>query len=47
VGDVVRAVDGWRNEARAAGLGRGEIERMEPAFEHKQRDLAAQVIGQP
>lgn len=40
VSEVVRATDDWREASAAAGLGKVEIERMEPAFEHEQRELA-------
>jgi serine/threonine-protein kinase HipA len=38
--EVAAASEGWRLAAQAAGLGRGELERMAPAFEHEQRELA-------
>jgi serine/threonine-protein kinase HipA len=40
VSEVAGATDDWREAAAAAGLGKAEIERMEPAFEHEQRELA-------
>lgn len=40
VGEVATATDSWRDVAQDSGLGQVEIERMEPAFEHEQRELA-------
>jgi serine/threonine-protein kinase HipA len=36
VGEVSAATDRWREVARATGLGRQQLERLEPAFEHAQ-----------
>ena len=47
IGEVLEATDDWREAAGAAGLGKGEIERMEPAFEHKEREFAGEVANQP
>jgi serine/threonine-protein kinase HipA len=38
--EVLAAAGEWRSAARAAGLGRVEIERMAPAFEHDQAEAA-------
>jgi serine/threonine-protein kinase HipA len=43
VADVTRATDRWREVARATNLGTAEIERMQPAFEHRQRELAREL----
>jgi serine/threonine-protein kinase HipA len=40
VGDVTAATDTWREVAQTARLGKAEIDRMEPAFEHHERELA-------
>jgi serine/threonine-protein kinase HipA len=47
---VVDAVDRWRTTARQLGLGGSAIEQMEPAFEHRQADVAraaAKPAGEP
>ncbi len=43
VGEVTRATDRWREVARATNLGKAEIDRMRPAFEHQQRKLASKL----
>jgi serine/threonine-protein kinase HipA len=40
VAEVTAGTDGWRDVARSSGLRKSEIEQMEPAFEHQQRDFA-------
>jgi serine/threonine-protein kinase HipA len=45
VSEVVGATDDWRDASAAAGLGKAEIERMEPAFEHEQRELAHRLAA--
>jgi serine/threonine-protein kinase HipA len=40
VAEVTRGTDNWRGVATSTGLGKAEIERMEPAFEHHERELA-------
>jgi serine/threonine-protein kinase HipA len=47
VGEVERATADWPGMARANGLGKAEIERMEPAFEHAQRELARGFATEP
>jgi serine/threonine-protein kinase HipA len=42
-GEVTRATDRWREVARATDLGGAEIDRMRPAFEHRQRELAREL----
>lgn len=34
-GDVARAIEQWRNIASKVGIGSREMEKMEPAFEHR------------
>ncbi len=43
--EVERARAQWRQAAARAGLGRGEIEAMAPAFEHDQVDAAQRQIA--
>jgi serine/threonine-protein kinase HipA len=43
VGEVTAATDKWREVAQAAGIRKAEIERMEGAFEHEQREVARGV----
>ncbi len=38
--EVTAGTDSWREVAQSSGLRKTEIERMQPAFEHQQRDLA-------
>ncbi len=45
LGEVSDATSQWRKVADEAGLGRGAIEQMAPAFEHDQAKLARQIIG--
>ena len=45
VGEVAFAVTSWREVARAHGLGRTAIDRMESAFEHADRDTAARLAS--
>jgi len=42
---VARATGGWRKAAHAAGLSEAEIERMEPAFEHSESELAEEIAS--
>ncbi len=44
VGEVTAGTDSWREIAQLSGLGKAEIERMEPASEHQQRDLARGLV---
>jgi len=44
VTDITAGTDSWREVAQSSGLRKAEIERMEPAFEHQQRDLARGVV---
>lgn len=41
--EVADATGRWRTTAREMGLGRGEIERMSPAFEHDQASRASRA----
>ncbi len=41
--EVEAATREWRSAARGAGIGRAEIERMAPAFEHEQAEAARAV----
>ena len=41
--EVEAATREWRSVARGAGIGRAEIERMAPAFEHEQAEAARAV----
>jgi serine/threonine-protein kinase HipA len=43
--EVAAATAGWRSAARQLGLPNPEIERMEPAFEHEQAELARAATG--
>ena len=43
VGEVTTATDRWRETAQAVGIRKAQIERMEPAFEHEQREIARGV----
>jgi serine/threonine-protein kinase HipA len=45
VGEVSAATDRWREVARATGLGRQQLERLEPAFEHAQSVAAREHAG--
>jgi serine/threonine-protein kinase HipA len=47
VGEVAEATNNWREVAQSAGLGKAEIDRMEPAFEHAQRELAREIAARP
>ncbi len=43
VGEVTAATDRWRETAQAVGIRKAQIERMEPAFDHEQREIARGV----
>ena len=43
VAEITRATDRWREVARATNLGTNEIDRMQPAFEHRQSELAREL----
>ncbi len=45
VGEVAGATDSWRELAHTAGLAKAEIERMEPAFEHRQQEVAHELAA--
>jgi len=45
--EVEVAVATWRDEARALGLSRPEIESFAEAFEHGERDAAREAIERP
>lgn len=45
VGEVERAVSQWRQEARAVGLTRSEIDQFADAFEHPERANAQKAAG--
>jgi len=47
VGEVSNATARWRDVARATGLGRQELERLEPAFEHEQSAAARELVDAP
>jgi serine/threonine-protein kinase HipA len=38
LGEVTRAVDGWRNTGRSIGMSDRELEAFADAFEHRKRD---------
>ncbi len=42
--EVVGATIGWRTVAAQAGIRKGDIDRMEPAFEHAQAEIAREVV---
>jgi serine/threonine-protein kinase HipA len=44
VGDVAAATRAWRSAAERAGIGRAELERMAPAFEHEQAERARSIV---
>ncbi len=44
VGDVERAVTGWRDEAKRLGFTDDEMESFAPAFEHEERDVARRFM---
>jgi serine/threonine-protein kinase HipA len=46
VGEVARGTATWRQAAQAVGLGKAEIDRMGPAFEHPQREHARELGAQ-
>jgi hypothetical protein len=41
---VTSAVGHWRTTAISQGLPQAEIEKMEPAFEHAERDRAESIV---
>jgi serine/threonine-protein kinase HipA len=43
--EVVGATIGWRAVAAQAGMRKGDIDRMEPAFEHGQAKIAREIVG--
>ena len=43
IGEVERAVAGWRDEGHALGMTDAELERFETAFEHPEREAARRV----
>ena len=43
VGEVERAVSGWRKEGSAIGMTDSELEPFETAFEHREREAARRV----
>jgi serine/threonine-protein kinase HipA len=43
--EVTRATGGWRAAAFQAGIDRAGVERMVPAFEHEQAELAQGIVG--
>jgi len=43
--EVGQAVATWREVAKALGLNRGEIERMESAFEHGDSVMASKMLS--
>lgn len=45
--EVFSATTGWRDAARAMGLGGAEIDRMESAFEHEQAKVAREMAAAP
>jgi len=45
IGEVEAARSDWRSAARGAGIGRAEIDRMAPAFEHEQAEMARTLAG--
>ncbi len=47
VGEVSNATARWRDVARATGLGRQELERLEPAVEHEQSAAARELVDAP
>ncbi len=44
VGDVERAVAGWRHEATKLGFTNDEIDSFAPAFEHDEREVARRFM---
>jgi serine/threonine-protein kinase HipA len=42
---VARATGGWRTAALQVGIDRAGVERMAPAFEHEQAELAREIVG--
>jgi serine/threonine-protein kinase HipA len=42
--EVTAGTDSWREVAQSSGLRKTEIERMQPAFEHEQRDSAHGLV---
>jgi serine/threonine-protein kinase HipA len=47
VAEVSAATERWRDVARATGLGRQQLERLEPAFEHEQSAAARELAAAP
>ncbi len=47
VGEISNATARWRDVARATGLGRQELERLESAFEHGQSAAARELVDAP
>jgi serine/threonine-protein kinase HipA len=47
VAEVLAATARWRDVARVTGLGRQQLERLEPAFEHEQSAAAHELITAP
>jgi len=43
--DVERAVKGWRNEGRAIGMAKNELDQFSEAFEHSERVAARRVLS--
>lgn len=43
--EVVGATIGWRAVAAQAGICKSDIDRMEPAFEHDQAEIAREIVG--
>jgi len=45
VAEVEAATSGWRSVAERAGIAHAEVERMAPAFEHEQAEIARVLVG--
>jgi serine/threonine-protein kinase HipA len=43
--EVVGATIGWRPVAAQVGMRKGDIDRMESAFEHAQAEIAREIVG--
>jgi serine/threonine-protein kinase HipA len=44
LGEVERAVAGWRKKGRAIGMTEAELDQFADAFEHSERDAARKVV---
>jgi serine/threonine-protein kinase HipA len=43
VGEVERAVSGWRKAGQAIGMTKVELDQFDDAFEHREREAARQI----